>query len=191
MAPKPRRRRGPRKATPAYLRNAALHYLGRFASSSANLRRVLMGKVERSARFHGTDPEEGAGAIDALIVRFEASGLLDDMTYATAQVAARRRRGDSGHAIRARLRAKGVAPETVEAALAAGDGERRGPELVAALALARRRRLGPYREPARRAERRERDLAALARAGFAYDVARRVVDAETPQQLEVEISEEE
>ena len=61
----PQKRRLPRQATAAYLENAALHYLERFASSSANLRRVLMRKVARSARAHGTDPAEGAGLVDA------------------------------------------------------------------------------------------------------------------------------
>ena len=45
--------------TAQYLENAALYYLQRFASSSANLRRVLMGKVERSARAHGRAGRKG------------------------------------------------------------------------------------------------------------------------------------
>src|SRR3546814_7265925 len=40
------------------------------------------------------------------------------------------------------------------------------PELAAAIAYARRRRLGPFRTPDARADRRDKDLAALARAGF-------------------------
>ena len=51
-------------------------------------------------------------------------------------------------------------------------------ELQAAIALARRRRLGVYRLAAARADYRDRDLAALARAGFSYDIARRVIEAE-------------
>jgi regulatory protein len=46
--------------------------------------------------------------------------------------------------------------------------------------VARRRRLGPYR-PAERATFREKDLAALARAGFGFALARSVIDAERPQ----------
>ena len=52
--------RGPRRITPSYLENAALFYLERYATSVAHFRRVLMNKVRRSARFHGTDVEEGA-----------------------------------------------------------------------------------------------------------------------------------
>ena len=53
-------------------------------------------------------------------------------------------------------------------------------ELEAAKALARRRRLGPWRHPAERAARREKDLAAMARAGFRLDAARQVIDADGP-----------
>ena len=34
---------------------------------------------------------------------------------------------------------------------------------------------------------REKDLASLTRAGFAYDIARRVVEAETAEDLEREL----
>src|SRR5260370_17156146 len=82
---KPPKRRLPRQATASYLENAALHYLERFSSSTANLRRVLMRKVARSARTHGTDPAEGAGLVEAIIVRYLQSGLLDDAAYAPQQ----------------------------------------------------------------------------------------------------------
>ena len=49
-----KRRRLPRKATPKRLQRVALHYLERYSSSSENLRRVLMRRVERSALVHGT-----------------------------------------------------------------------------------------------------------------------------------------
>jgi regulatory protein len=51
--------------------------------------------------------------------------------------------------------------------------------LAAAAAYARRRRLGPFRRvPEERAERRQKDLAALARRGFGYGVAKQVIDAD-------------
>jgi regulatory protein len=56
-------------------------------------------------------------------------------------------------------------------------------DLAAAKALARRRRLGPWRATGR-AEHRDRDLAVLGRAGFPYAIARRVVDAPSPDEIE-------
>ena len=49
-------------------------------------------------------------------------------------------------------------------------------EWQAAVALARRRRLGPFRQKDRK-EHRDRDLAAMARGGFEYQLARKVIDA--------------
>jgi len=177
--------RGPRKATPDYLERAALFYLERYASSTANLRRVLLGKVQRSARAHGTDPAAGAEAVEALLARFQRSGLLDDRAYAEGRAVSLHRAGHSRPAIRARLAQKGVDTASIEAALARLADEAAAPDLAAALRYARKRGLGPYRRE-RRLERRERDLAALARKGFDLDLARRLVDAEDPAALEDE-----
>jgi len=177
----PARRRRGRPLTAARLEKAALAYLQRFATSKANFRQVMMRRVTRSARLHGTDPEEGAEWVDALIDRYESAGLLDDKSFAEARVQTLRARGGSARAIRAKLAAKGVPAPLVERALAAaakdGPGGGGDADLAAAMAYARRRRLGPWRAAEARAERRERDLAALARAGFGYDLARRVIDA--------------
>lgn len=182
--PGKRARTGPRKVTPKYLENAALFYLQRFATSAENLRRVLMRKVERSARFHGTDPAEGAQWVEALIARFVSSQLLDDALYAESRAQSLRRRGASGRTIQLSLRQKGVEGEIIDTALAAADESEEKPELAAAARLARKRRLGPYRPSEARRESRERDLAALARAGFSYDVALAVIDAEGQEDLE-------
>ena len=61
------RKRAPRKATPKYLENAALYYLSRYSTSTENLRRVMMRKVMRSAKHHGTDVEDGAALIEAMV----------------------------------------------------------------------------------------------------------------------------
>ncbi|HEX7970572.1 MAG TPA: RecX family transcriptional regulator [Stellaceae bacterium] len=182
----PRRRRGPRRVTASYLENAALFYLERFASSSANLRRVLMRKVARSAHAHGTDPAEGARMVDDLIARYLRSGLLDDAGYAAQQAASLRRRGTSRFGIRGKLKVKGVDADLIDTTLERLDEEQGGGEMDAACALARRRRLGPYRPKEARAAHRQKDLATLARAGFSLDVARRVLaaaDAEAAEAL--------
>jgi len=184
--PKRAARRGPRRATPRYLRNAALHYLERYASSAAHLRRLLLVKVERSARAHDTDRAAGAAAVDALIGELTALGLLDDARYAEAKARALHRRGASARAIRAALATKGVAPNTIATALDALSESEPEPELSAALRYARRRGLGPYRPPDSRAAMRQRDLAALGRRGFDYEVARRVIEARRARDIESE-----
>lgn len=183
--PRGRRRRGPQRATPDALEKAAADYLARYASSTDNLRRVLMRKVERSARAHGTDRDQGARTVEALLRRFQDSGLLDDRAYAEARAVTLHRAGHSPPAIRARLAGKGVARPAIEAALDRLRDEAAEPELAAALRYARKRRLGPYRLDAR-GRNRERDLAALARKGYSLEVVRRVVDAADTAELEAE-----
>jgi regulatory protein len=164
----------PRKITAALLNNVALHYVERFASSAANLRRVLMRRVQR-AEHHGSDPAEGAALVEALILRFQQSGLIDDRRYAEAKAASLHRRGGSRRAISARLAQRGVSGPLIAATLQALTDEAGDTDLVAACAFIRRRRLGAYRVVAGRPANLEKDMAALARAGFSFEIARKVL----------------
>ncbi|MGH6975906.1 MAG: regulatory protein RecX [Stellaceae bacterium] len=185
MAEPRKARKLPRRITAERLENIALHYLGRYASSSGNLRRVLMRRVQRAAAAHGDDTANGAHLVDALIARFQRSGLIDDRVYATQKAASLQRRGASRFGIRGKLRQKGVETDLIEDAMATLDEDGSGAgELAAACALIRRRRLGPYRAAGQRAAMRQKDLATLARAGFGLDVARRALAAPDRATLE-------
>jgi regulatory protein len=88
-------------------------------------------------------------------------------------------RGTSRAHIIAKLAAKSVEADTARDAVDRLSMEYEEPELEAARRYARRRRLGPYRSADdTRAECRAKDLAAMARAGFAGRVARQIIDAE-------------
>ncbi len=176
-------RRAPRKVTRAYLENVALWYLGRFAATARSLEQVLMRRVWRSARHHGTDPAEGKALVAAIITRYREAGLIDDAAFARARAATLHGRGLPLRAIAQKLRQKGLSQSDIDAAVTAlaedaeaDAGNTRALDRAAARAYARRRRLGPWRAATRRAEMRERDLAALARAGFSYGTAREVID---------------
>lgn len=182
--------RKPRKISPEYLERAGLHYLERYATSAENFRRVLERKVMRAARVHDTDAAQAAEWIAALIARFSRAGLLDDRSYAEARARSLHGRGKGLRAIRGTLAQKGVADDVIEHALRALAEEEQvetatALDTRAALTLARKRRLGPFRtDPEARAGNRERDMARLARAGFSYDIARRVIGATTPEDAE-------
>jgi regulatory protein len=174
--------RPPKRISKSSLENAALFYLERFSASSETLRRVLLRRVERSSRALGDDPAEGIALVADLIGRYQASGLLDDQRYAEGKSRSLLRRGCSPRAIRQDLARRGVAAETIETAIAGleqdfTDGES-SLDLNAAQAYARRRRLGPNRQAELRAAFRDRDLAAMGRAGFSWEIARQVIDGE-------------
>ena len=181
-----KKRRKPKPATAARLEKAALAHIDRYATSADNLRNVLMRRVERSVRLHDTDRSEAGEWVDAIIAKLLERRLLDDAAYAQGRARSLHRAGASRRKIAAMLQHKGVGRSDIEGALAALEAEFANRELMAAYNYARRRRLGPYRLPEARAERRARDMAALARAGFGYDTARRVVDAPSVEDLEAQ-----
>lgn len=166
----------------------------RFSSSAANLKRIMMAKVERSARFHDTDREEGAAQVEDIIARSLRSGLLDDEVYATAKARSLYRRGASSRAIHTKLAAKGVDKSAIQKALVALEREDPDPEFTAAVTFAWRRHIGPFRRGPWSAtapedhkpedhKAREKELATIGRAGFCFDMARRIIDAESEESL--------
>lgn len=161
----------------ASLHEAALSYLARFAATEAGLCRVLDRRVERWARAAAESiPEEAIaeavraarGQIGPIVARLAAAGAVDDAAFAAARARRLAREGKSRRAVAAHLAAKGVGSETAAQVLptdAAG-------ELTAALIVARRRRIGPFRDgPSPDPAGLRRELGILARRGFSSEIA--------------------
>lgn len=158
------------------LREAALTYIARYASTEASVRRVLMRRVEK---WRSQQPETAAEIIPEIRSRVEEvikalvkAGLVDDLAFAVARGNSLRREGRSGRAARMKLLTKGVSAALIGEALP-DDPEA---ELAAAVMTARRRRLGAFGQP-ETGEPRDlsRDLAKLLRAGFSLSVAQRAL----------------
>ncbi len=169
-----------RPITAKYLQNAAAFYLERYPSTAENLRRVLERRVRKAEMAEAPVIDDVRQAIDAIVAKFVDAGVIDDAAFAQTKARALHRRGSSTRLIRRKLGIAGVAGETLDKAMAGLDRELDADpqqrEWRAAVALARRRRLGPFRQK-ERAIHRDRDLAAMARGGFEYSLARKVIDA--------------
>jgi regulatory protein len=171
---------GPASIEPALIEKWALGYLERFASSAENLRRVLRRRVRRRMRDDDAAMRAADALIDALVIRYRDTGLIDDAAYAAGRARARLARGQSLRKITAGLMAKGVGADDRAAALQTLRETAPDPDLAAACAFARRRRLGPFRRtPGDRA----RELAAFARAGFARREAEAVLGCADPEAI--------
>ncbi|QDH13430.1 regulatory protein RecX [Formicincola oecophyllae] len=135
----------------------------------------------------------------------EKAGVVDDAAFSRSRARSLTRSGRSRLAVKAHLKGRGVSTETMENALEESLGEVAGPgqqsELAAALVLARKRKLGPFAlrappemegegaedpeeglvddgQPAhlKALKEQRRVTGVFARAGFAMDVAQRVLD---------------
>ncbi|MEI9953735.1 MAG: RecX family transcriptional regulator [Pseudomonadota bacterium] len=159
--------------TRAGLEASALRYLERFDCSVARLRKVLSERIAKAARAGVAEAAAAPAIVEELLLRYQSSGLIDDQRFAKNFAARQRDRGMSGRRIEQKLRARGISAEVVQELLPRSESA--AVELEAARAFARRRRLGPHRKPDAREAYRQKDLMALARAGFNYDTASRVV----------------
>jgi regulatory protein len=167
-------RRLPRPLDGERLRELAVAYVARFATTGAKLERYLARKL----RERGWDGE-GEPDVAGLAARLSELGYIDDGAYAQAKTGSLLRRGYGPRRIAQALTEAGVAQE-VRKDLASGEGAARR----AALALARKRRFGPFgAAPPDRAV-REKQLAAMLRAGHTLDSAREMVDAKSEQAAE-------
>ena len=172
----------------ALLERWALGYLERFASSAENLRRVLRRRVRRRTTDNET-AQRAAALIDDLVERYRRSGLIDDAAYAAARARGRLARGEPLRRIAAGLAAKGIAAEERASALDSLRETAPDPDLTAACAFARRRRLGPYRR-GQLAGAIAQELAAFARAGFARREAEAVLGCADPDAVAALLAED-
>lgn len=171
-----REKKPPKKITEKYLYNSGLAYLQRFPASTPHFRRVMGRKIDRSCNYHkDQNPEDCRKMLESTIETFVRQGFLNDAAYLQGMVTSLRRRGLSTQAILSKLAMKGIAQDEAAKALRAYDEERGGvnPDLAAAILLMRRKRIGPFRKSD--GGDRTKELAALARGGFGFDIAQKAL----------------
>ncbi|MDE2595639.1 MAG: RecX family transcriptional regulator [Sphingomonadales bacterium] len=167
-------RRVPKPLDSARLEELALAYVARFATSAAKLQQYLARKL-RERGWEG----EGDPPVAATVARFVALGYVDDAAFARSRSASLLRRGYGRRRVDQTLGAAGI-DEAVRGAVRPGAGAQRR----AALVLAGKRGFGPFGKAAPDRAAREKQIAAMLRAGHPLDSARELVNAATIEAAE-------
>lgn len=170
--------RSARRAHPldqASLRAAAIRYVERYQTSRARLLRYLVRKLRERGWAGDTAPDPEALADDMVQL-----GYVDDAAFAASRVRSLAHRGLGARRLQMALSDAGIAEDLRTAALDGHD------PLQSALEFARRKRLGPFGTGAASADPRlrQRQLAAFARAGHPHALARRILAAHDPADLQ-------
>lgn len=160
-------RRAPKPLDAARLDELALAYVARFATSAAKLERYLKRKLRERGWEGEREPE-----LAALVGRYVELGYVDDAAFARARTGSLLRRGYGPRRVGEALREAGI-DEVIRAEVRPGEGAERR----AALAMARKRGFGPFGRETIDRERRQKQIAAMLRAGHPLDSAREMVDA--------------
>jgi regulatory protein len=146
----------------AAIERLALGYVGRYATTRAKLATYLRRKL-RERGWAG----EGVPPVEAVTERMAELRYLDDRAFAEGRTEALLRRGFGARRIALSLRAAGVEGEAAALRPRMEEGE-----AEAALAFARRRKLGPFAmKPTADPAARRRALGAMLRAGHGMAVA--------------------
>lgn len=153
----------------ASLRELALAYVSRYATSRARLLAYLMRKLRERGWDDDQSPAAAAEQMADAMVRLH---FVDDRAFAGMKADGLARRGYGPRRVRQALDASGIGAEDAHDALQAA----RESAEQAALAFARRRRIGPYAKGPQDLRQREKAMGAMLRAGHDYALARRILD---------------
>jgi regulatory protein len=159
----------------AALERMALRYVERFATTRARLATYLTGKV-RERGWEG-DPADPASLAEKMV----QLGYIDDRAFGEARAAAMARRGLGKRRVAGALREVGIGEE--DAAALAPAIEARAVD--AALAFARRRRIGPFADLAADRPLREKHIAAMIRGGHDFTLSRRIASMAPGEDFEL------
>jgi regulatory protein len=162
-----RRKRVPKPLDSARLEELALAYVARFSTTAVKLERYLRRKL-RERGWAG----EGEPQLERLVEHYVELGYIDDEAFARARSGSLLRRGYGERRVRQALGEAGIDVDLRER-VRPQEGETR----QAALTLARRRRFGPFGSVRPDKPLREKQIAAMLRAGHPLDSARQIVDA--------------
>lgn len=171
-------RRAPRPLDETALRDLALHYAARFATTAARLEAYLARKIRERGLAEDADGRAIAPDISALVARLVERGYVDDDAYARMRARDLAGRGYGSRRVEESLRHAGVG-EGLRRAHAPGEGASR----QAAALMARKRRLGPFgsgdphADPLAARKAHEKAVAAMLRAGHQYDHAKFILEA--------------
>jgi len=161
-----RERRLPTPLDRRSLDDLALRYVERFATTRARLAAYLARKIrERGWSGPAADPA-------AVADRLAELGYIDDRLFAEARARSMARRGLGARRVAQAFRAAGIAED--DASAVAEDVAARAVD--SALALARRKRIGPFAGTAADRVQREKQLAQMIRGGHGFALARRIVE---------------
>jgi regulatory protein len=161
-------RRQPRPYDEQSLAQAALDYAARYATTRAKLASYL----RRKLREKGWAGEESP-PVDHLVERFADRGFVNDELFARARADSLTRRGYGVRRIETVLRSAGIEGDLIDACRDQVEPSAED----AALAFARRRRLGPFSQYPQDVVQNRKALAAMLRAGHDFDIARKILAA--------------
>lgn len=171
----------PTNITPEKLQKSALYYLSRYSASEKMLKDFLLRKFTQPSK-------EAIAIIKPIILHMKQYGYLDDQKYAQNKAHEWFLKGKSKEIIKQKLLLKGIGKELIVKILTGLDEENNyDTDLIAGINYAQKKKIGPFRSKLKD-KTVQKELSKMARAGFTYEVAQKIVFAKNTEELKKLIS---
>ena len=156
------------------LRDLAYSYIEKYNPSKQQTKTYLLKKY--LTKFQGSKQrKEITEIIDNIVSNLEKSHFLNDRLYSDSKARVLLRRGYSLNKINNSLRIKGIEQKNIQATLEKIKNDKPDPDFNSAMKICKKRRIGPMRPDANRELFYKKDIGILARAGFSYDISKKIL----------------
>ena len=162
------------------LKDLAYSYLEKYNPSKQQLKVFLLKKYLFKIK-GSKSKKEVTSIIDEIIMNLEKNKFLNDEMYSDSKARMFLRRGYSLSKINQSLRRKGIDDKYVKQSIEKIKENEIEPDFVSALKLCKRRRIGAIRPEANRELFYKKDMGILARAGFSFEMSKRVLSLDSEE----------
>ncbi len=159
------------------LKDLAYSYLEKYSPSKQQLKVYLLKKYLTKIK-GSQSKKEVTTIIDEIINNLENNKIINDELYSDSKARMFLKRGYSLNKINQSLRMKGIDNKYIKQSLDKIKDQEIEPDFVSALKLCKRRRIGPLRPQANRELFYKKDMGILARAGFNFELSKKILDME-------------
>ena len=159
------------------LKDLAYSYLEKYSPSKQQLKTYLLKKYLLKFK-SSRSKKDITNLIDEILKNLEKNKLINDEFYSDSKARMFLRRGYSLNKINQSLRHKGIDTQFIKKSIDKIKKDKIEPDFVSALKLCKRRRIGVVRPTANRELFYKKDMGILARAGFSFELSKRVLNLE-------------
>ena len=166
------------------MRNFALIYIEKFAPSKQQLKTYLLKKYIKN-KIPSLKKNNINDLIDIVIEDLEKSKFVNDKFYSESKAKNLIKRGTSVNKIRNYLFNKGVGEKYIKDAIEKIYSNNEDQDFFSAVKICKKKRIGPSRHESNRPLFYKKDIGILARAGFDFEVSKRVMELEKDEYLKI------
>ncbi len=166
------------------MRNFAFNYIEKFAPSKQQLKTYLLKKYLKYKN-PSIKKNNISDLIDIVTEDLEKSKFINDKFYSESKAKSLIQRGSSINKIRNYLMNKGIGEKYIKNTIDQIQTNNEDQDFFSAIKICKKKRIGPNRDEANRELFYKKDIGVLARAGFDFEVSRRVMDLEKEEYLKI------